>query len=594
MRAGKEHRRTGLSTPLVVSVAVVVVAAALGVVLLQNQGQGQTRNSGELYAVSRGGFDITIPASGELVALQQIEVRNRLESRATIMEIIAEGTTVSAGDLLLRLNDEEIRNRIKDAEDAVNNAESALIASQANLAIRESAAASEYDRAELNLQLAQLALSAWRDGEDLARREQLESARETADINFRRLEARLENSIRLHEDQFISFDELERDRIAKIEAEARLKQAQRDLDVYLDYTYLQQKALKTSDVEQALAELERVKQRHEAELETARADVASKRHQLDSRRERLADLQTQMEYTVVRAPSDGLVVYASSMEMHRRGPGDPPQVGTDLSRNELVMVLPDTSRMVAAVKINEALSGVIRRGQRARVTSDAQPNTPMTGEVLNVGVLAESGGWRDPNRRDYTVRILLDDKNGATLRPSMRCRAEIFIDSIEDTLFVPVQAVHRVGRRAHVYVPVRGGFEARDVSIGRSSELYVQVLDGLDEGDQVLLRRPQSHELVRDEQREALARAERDERSSPAAATEEAAAPQRPAGPQGEVPQRQRPHGGERPSGGERPEGGERPSGAERLPRQRPADNLDSADSADSASDSADSAESPD
>jgi HlyD family secretion protein len=277
-----------MSTPLVISVAVIVVAAALGVVLLQNQGQGQSRLSSDLYTVTRGGFDITIPASGELVALQQIEVRNRLESRATIMEIIDEGKTVQAGDLLLRLNDEEVRNRIKDAEDAVNSAESAMIASEASLAIRRSAAASERDRAELNMRLALLARAAWIEGEDTARREQLKSALETAEINFRRLEARLENSIRLHEDEFISSDELERDRIAMIEAQARYQQARRDIDVYEKYTYEQQLALKVSDVEQAEAELERVQQRHEAELETARADVASKRHQLDSRRERLA------------------------------------------------------------------------------------------------------------------------------------------------------------------------------------------------------------------------------------------------------------------------------------------------------------------
>lgn len=498
MTVVKKKRRSGLSMSMVVAAVVIVAAAALGLVLAQNQGQGHSHSS-ELFTVERGSFDITIPASGELVALQQVEVRNRLESRATIVEITDEGTTVKAGDLLLRLNDEEIRNRIKDAEDAVNNAESALIAAEATLSIRRSSAASEYDRAALNLRLALLAREAWLEGEDVARREELASALETAQINFERLETRVENSQRLYEQEFISFDELERDRIAMIEARARLRQAQRDIEVYEKYTYEQQRALKESDVEQAEAELERVRQRHEAELETARADVASKRHQLDSRRERLEELKTQLEYTVIRAPSDGLVVYASSMESHRWGNADPPQVGTELSRNQLVMVLPDTSRMVAAVKINEALSGLIRRGQRARVVSDAQPNTPLSGEVLSVGVLAESGGWRDPNRRDFTVRILLDDANGAELRPSMRCRAEIFIDRVEETLSVPVQSVHRTGRRAVVYVPVRGGFEAREVRIGKSSELYVQILDGLKEGDRVLLRQPQSHELVRED-----------------------------------------------------------------------------------------------
>lgn len=509
MKQTHTHRR-GISTPLIVGLVVVVLAVALGVVLAQNNGAGQSEHSGDTFAVSRGGFDIVIPASGELTALREIEVRNRLESRATITEIIDEGVTVEAGDLLLRLNDDEIRDRIKDAEDSANTAESAFIAAEANLAIRQSTAASELDQAHLNLKLAQLAREAWREGEDVAMREQLASDLETAQINFDRLEARLLNSQRLFEDEFISFDELERDRIAMIEARARLRQVTRDIDVYEKYTYAQQLAQTTSDVEQAEEELNRVQTRHEAELETARADLSSRRFQLESRRERLEDLRRQLEYTEVRAPAAGLVVYASSMESHRRRNPDPPQVGTDLSRNELVMVLPDTSRMIAAVKINEALSGLIQQGQRARIVSDARPNQPIMGEVLSVGVLAESGGWRDPNRRDYTVRILLDEGGGTNLRPSMRCRAEIFIDRVDDTLYVPIQSVHRQGRSAHVYVPVRGGIQARDVEIGRASELYVEIREGLEEGDRVLTREPRSSELVRDRDREARQRAARE------------------------------------------------------------------------------------
>ena len=73
------------------------------------------------------------------------------------------------------------------------------------------------------------------------------------------------------------------------------------------------------------------------------------------------------------------------------------------------MILPDVSQMVASVKVNEALSGQIKPGQPASVVCDALPDRTLTGEVASVGVLAQTGGWRDPNRRDYTVTVLLDD-----------------------------------------------------------------------------------------------------------------------------------------------------------------------------------------
>lgn len=491
-------RRRGISTPVTISVIVLLAALVVGFAFVQDDGResgGDDRR--DLFAVTRGSFEITIPASGELTAMNQVEVRNRLESRAVIMEIVPEGKYVRKGELLLKLNDEELRNRIKDAEDGVKTAESQFIAAEANLAIRLSAAESEQDQAALQVELAELALRAWERGEVATRRKQLNTALETARINAERLEQRYEDSKHLYEQEFISADELKQDEIAFIEAQARLEQAELDIEVYNEYTHQQELKQKNSDLEQARAELERVKQRHAAELETARADVASKEYQLESRRERLAELEEQFKYCTVTAPTEGLVVYATSLESGRRGDDDPPQVGTELSRNELVMLLPDTSRMVAAVKVNEALSGLIEPGQRAMITSDAMPDTTFSGEVLSIGVLAESGGWRDPNRRDYTVRLLLTGNNAQNLRPSMRCHAEIFIDRVEDALYVPVQAVFREGRTAYVYVPEGSQYAPKEVTIGRSSELYVELTGGIEEGGQVLMRRPQPNELVR-------------------------------------------------------------------------------------------------
>jgi multidrug efflux pump subunit AcrA (membrane-fusion protein) len=230
------------------------------------------------------------------------------------------------------------------------------------------------------------------------------------------------------------------------------------------------------------------------------------------RQQRLAKLEQQLDYCTVRAPSGGLVVYASSLNEGRHGrwsDGQPPQVGTDLSRNEMIMALPDTSRMVAEVKVNEALSGLIEPGQQATVVSDALPEVVLSGVIVGVGVLAESGGWRDPNRRDYTVRILLHDSEDLGLKPSMRCKAEIAIGTVDDSLFVPVQAVFREGADALVYRPESGGYVQQRITLGRASEMYVEVTDGLGAGDRVLLRAPRPQEIIRrtEEQAEQAARA---------------------------------------------------------------------------------------
>jgi len=165
-------------------------------------------------------------------------------------------------------------------------------------------------------------------------------------------------------------------------------------------------------------------------------------------------------------------------------------------KNELLMVLPDTATMTAEVKVSESLTGLIEPGQRAIVTSDAVPDVALEGKVIEIGVLAESGGWRDPNRRDYTVTIQLSDGNELGLKPSMRCKSEIYVGRVDDVVHVPLQAVFREGPTAYVYVPRDSGFAQRQVEIGKASGLHAEITAGLEEGDSVLLREPKPREIV--------------------------------------------------------------------------------------------------
>jgi multidrug resistance efflux pump len=400
----------------------------------------------------------------------------------------------------VRLAQEELLDKIKDSKDKVNTANSSVIAAQQSLAIKQGEKQSELDKADVAVKIAELALQGWQEGEVVNKRQQLELAKETAGINLDRLKGRFEESAKLVSQGYIAKDEFEKDRIAMIEAEAKVKQAALDLEVYEKYTFFQDEAKKKSDLDQARAERARVEEKFNAELVKAQADLESANFQLQSAKDRLQNLEMQLTYTTLTAPIDGLIVYATSIDSSNggRGGGDaqPPQVGTELKPNELVILLPDTSRMVANLKVSEALSGRIRPGQPVTLYSDAMPNQPVAGSVTTVSVLAASGGWRDPNRREYTVKSALEADPSLGLKPAMRCKAEILLGRVDDALNVPVQAIFRQGPVAFVYVQDGAGFAQRQVELGRSSELQIEIKKGLAAGDKVLLREPKSFEIV--------------------------------------------------------------------------------------------------
>jgi multidrug efflux pump subunit AcrA (membrane-fusion protein) len=335
---------------------------------------------------------------------------------------------------------------------------------------------------------ARLALLAWREGEVVAKRNQLALALRTAEKDHRRLAEKYRKSQELRERDFISQNDLEQDEIQMIRAEAQFSQAKLDQDVYEKYTFNKDKQQKESNLKQAEEELIRVETRTAASVRSSESNLEAAMANLESKIERLARLEVQLASCTVVAPADGMVVYGTTLRGRERE--ESLRVGSKVSRNQLLVVLPNTSRMLANVKVNEALSGHVKPDQPATVRMDAFPEQVLSGAVQSVGVLAEGGGWRDPNRRDYSVHILIDNTADLALKPSMRCKATIQIDTVIGALHVPVQSIHRDGRTTLVYVAGDGGYSAVPVTLGRSSELYVEILNGIDAEDLVLLRDP--------------------------------------------------------------------------------------------------------
>ena len=88
------------------------------------------------------------------------------------------------------------------------------------------------------------------------------------------------------------------------------------------------------------------------------------------------------------------------------------------------------------------------------------------------------------------------------LRPGLLADAEVTVEHIPDTLYIPYQAVFEEGVQTVVYVLEGNTLRARRVQLGRRSESQVAVAEGLQEGEQVSLYRPDSAPASRMEQNE--------------------------------------------------------------------------------------------
>lgn len=492
--------RRGKAITTVVIVGVVIVAGILASVYFARATPGGKEQTREIYTVEKIGFDISVTANGELEAKNQTEIRNRLEKQTTITEIVDEGTRATAGQVLVRLNADEIQTQFDSEKLAVETARADVINAENAYEIQVNENESALRQAKLKLELAEIEYKKWLEGDDVEKRQKNTLDIEKTDRERVRLSEKFDRSKMLFERDFLSKDERDRDEVAAIEAEAAYRTAVLARATYEDYERPKQIKKLSSDIEEARAEVDRVQRKNESQIASKEADRTNKRSQLQLREEKLARLQEQLNSTVLKAPQDGLVVYGTTSERSRNGWGNNDgglQIGKQVYPNQLLIVLPDTREMVASVKVHEANAGRIRPGQKAMMKVDAQPGKSYSGEVLSIGVLAESGGWRDPNLREYTVKIALDESNDLTgLKPSMRTEAEIVLGKVADVLAVPIQAVFSDGPVRYVYTPQGSKFVRTPVKTGRRSDMYVEVRAGLENAAMVLLREPAAGEVI--------------------------------------------------------------------------------------------------
>ena len=484
-------------------VLAVLAAAAVGVTMWLTSGPSDRETAGEaaIQRVSQKSFDVLLTANGDLQAGQETVLRNPMDKPTAIVEIVSEGITVKKGEVLVRLSTDDVQRDLDNQMLDLESARSEMIRAENNLAIQESDNTSSMNSATIKLDLARKELSKWREGDDVERMEQINLDIDAANREVTRLSEKYERAVELHKNSFLSSDELKRDELELIRQQANLRKAELRHEVYT--TYEQQMSLTrlNSTIDEAKAELSRVERRNESELASKKADVTNRQRQLALREERVRKLQEQIAAATIVAPTAGLVVYATSIRQDRWGGNDGPlKVGSQVSPNDEIIILPDNSRMVASIKVHESLVGKVRPGQQARVKIDAVRDRTFTGTVESVGVVPEQGGWRDPNLREYSVKIALDlDDEDHGLKPSMRCEGQIVLTAVEDALAAPIQSVFYEGKKTYVHVPVAGGkFVKREVRVGTRSNSFAEIIAGLDDGDLVLVRRPQPGELASD------------------------------------------------------------------------------------------------
>jgi len=474
--------------------AAIIVVALIGIAVVAFNGSGPRAVSmGERpsFAVKRGRLRISVTESGTIQAREQIILKSEVEGRTTILFLVEEGTRVEKGELLVELDSSQLLDAKIDQEIQVQNKEAAFIRARENLAVVENQAQSDIDEAELALEFAKLDLKKYLEGEYQNKRKEKESEITLAKEELQVAEEKLVWSGKLFKKEYISRTELQIDQLSVEKRRLDLELSENSLRLLEDFEHPRDLAQKESDVKQATMALERTQRKAKADVVQAEADLRAKESEFERQKDKLKKIEEQIEKTKIYAPADGLVIYATSAQTrHWRSNDEPLDEGREVREREELIYLPTASAVKAEVKIHEASLEKIRVGLPVRVTVDALAGRTFTGRVAKIAPLPDAQMiWLNPDLKVYNAEIYLDGE-GDYLRTGMSCGAEIIIEEYEDAVYIPVQAVIRVGGEHTAYVWDGRDFEPRTVAVGLDNNRMMRVLGGLKEGEVVLLAPP--------------------------------------------------------------------------------------------------------
>ncbi|WP_158633618.1 efflux RND transporter periplasmic adaptor subunit [Tautonia sociabilis] len=371
--------------------------------------------------------------------------RSQAATGLTLISLVPEGTDVTAGQILAEIDPSSFEEIARLLE------------------IRVEEAKAEEAKAKLELEAAEIALAEYLEGLRPQTIMQLNGQVALAKSQLQQLRDHLDWTNRVLPLGYVSIATIRDELIALLQADLALGQAERSLRDYSRYTEPKMTRQLQSRLEQAQA----------THL------FAVRRRELEE--ERLATAERQLEHCRIRAPHDGQLIYCSTRD------GDPIRLGLEVYRGMDLFLLPDLDRPMMEAQVNQTQVWRISEGMEARVRLDSRPELVLRGRVVQVSPFAESTNRLTTFTGVMRYNVLLELEARERLLPGLSAEAAILVPAVPDAMTIPSEAL--AVDRGETYCLVLGpsGVERRPVEALPGSIDRLQVVNGLSEGEEVLL-----------------------------------------------------------------------------------------------------------
>lgn len=394
---------------------------------------------------------------------------------------------ILAGDIVCRLDASELELKEKNYEIRVNDYLANFEKSKQDVEIRRALNESKNSRAKLNAELAQLDLEQYLEGTYPQQIEKLQGQIQQSREDLKRAEESYQFTQRVATKGYKSEDEVEKSRLKVLKLQHSVNDQQKSLDVLEDFNHHRDLLELSEKAENLKREEKRIRLMGEAAMAQYRMILASRERVYNIYKERLNNIRKQVAACTIVAPQAGQVIYATE---GRRTP-EPTAVGQKVRERQDLIHLPDLSDMKVDARIHESLISHIHEGLPALITVDSLPGEVFESRISELSAVPMPGRWPNYDRKEYhaTLEIDIPEKLSRQLRPGMTANVEILVEQInEPVIQVPMQSIIHAGTRHFLWVATASGPQQREIEVGHSNDETFIVIDGVQPGEQVVVK----------------------------------------------------------------------------------------------------------
>jgi membrane fusion protein YbhG len=386
-----------------VVIPVVLVAAGVAAVFaFRGMGREQSNRIRISGNIEMTDVDVAFKTAGKLIE-----------------RTVDEGDTVKKGQVIARLDRDQLLRQRDREEAGLRSAQSQLAQAETALSWQRATLAGDLEqrRADLNSQDARLA--ELKNGSRPQEKQEAKAAVENAEAELERARRDWERAQTLHKNDDISTAQFDQYRNRFQSADAVLKQAREREALVLAGPRREQIDAAAGQVERARGSL-KMAEANSLELKRREQELATRRAEIERAKANIALIDSQLADTVAYSPVDGVVLVKAA------------DVGEVLAPGTTVVTLGDIDHPWLRGYINETELGRVKIGSKVQVTTDSYPGKVYIGRVGFIASEAEFTPKQIQTRQErvklvYRVKIDLENPH-RELKSNMPADAEFVVE----------------------------------------------------------------------------------------------------------------------------------------------------------------------